>query len=107
MALNDKYEQELAYVKGIVVQKDQEIERLRKEIEQNRQKKGEMAEENVNDTPVVVKGTITEKRVRKVTQEMQLTPVKSQREFRKSPNTIPSLNKKIEITNNEKIEEQK
>jgi hypothetical protein len=68
MALNDKYEEELAYVKGIVVQKDQEIERLRKEIDENRIKKEEkIAEENVNDTPLVVKGTVTEKRVTKVT----------------------------------------
>ena len=67
MALNDKYEEELAYVKGIVVQKDQEIERLRKDIDENRVKKEIIAEENVNDTPLVVKGTVTEKRVTKVT----------------------------------------
>ena len=55
-------------MKGIVVQRDLEIERLRKEIEENRLKRGEIgSEENVNDTPIIVKGTITEKRVRKVT----------------------------------------
>jgi hypothetical protein len=57
-------------VKGIVLDRDKEIERLRKEIDENRIKRGEIiAEENVNDTPVLVKGAITEKRIRKVTQE--------------------------------------
>lgn len=57
-------------MKGIVVQRELEIERLRKEIEENRYKRGEIAaEENVNDTPVIVKGTVSEKRVRKVTQD--------------------------------------
>ena len=55
-------------MKGIVVQRNLEIERLRREIEENRLKRGERgSEENVNDTPVVIKGTVTENRVRKVT----------------------------------------
>ncbi len=58
-ALNDKYEVEMGYMRELVRQKDFEIERLRGELKLRQAVGIELAEENVNETPVMMKGTIT------------------------------------------------
>ncbi len=58
-ALNDKYEVEMGYMRELVRQKDSEIESLRGELKLRQAIGVESAEENVNETPVMMKGTIT------------------------------------------------
>ena len=58
-ALNDKYEVEMGYMRELIRQKDSEIERLRGELKLRQAIGVESAEENVNETPVMMKGTIT------------------------------------------------